>query len=169
MSTAPEVGWHELLRRLPWQGDLPIEQFATMPHDGGVYMLHATDGGARAGIPRARASDADGVLLIGESEDLASRGRTLAAAMRWTGGTKTAPSHRPGLEYSSGWGYEFGRIFPLENIRLRYVSTEAHELLEAGLLERYRWEFLDRPPLNSSNGNWQNRKRTAAGWLKLDF
>lgn len=29
MNPAPEVGWHELLRRLPWQGELHIEQFAT--------------------------------------------------------------------------------------------------------------------------------------------
>lgn len=169
MSNGPEDAWHELLRRLPWQGELLLEQFATMPRGGGVYMVHATVEGARAKISRARAVDADGVLLIGESEDLASRGRTLAAAMRWTGGTKTAPSHRPGLEYSSGWGYDFGRTFPLEGLRLRYVSTDAHELLEAGLLERYRWEFLDRPPLNSSNGNWRNQERTETGWLKLDF
>ena len=82
MSTDPEVGWHDLLRRLPWQGDLALDQFATMPRGGGVYMLHATADGVPASIPRARATDADGVLLIGESEDLASRGRPLAVAMQ---------------------------------------------------------------------------------------
>lgn len=168
MSNEPNPDWYELLRNLPWQGELAVDGFATMPGAGGVYMLHATVGGRkRATIARARGADKDGVLLIGESEHLASRGRTLAAAMRWRSGTKTPPPHRPGLEYSFGWGYDFARRFPLEDVRLRYLERDDHELLEAGLLERYRWEFLDRPPLNSSNGNWRNHKRIK-GWLELD-
>lgn len=169
MSKGPELDWRAMLARLPWQGDLPIAQFATMPRDGGVYMLHATKAGVRATIARARGCDVDGVLLIGESENLSSRGRTLAAAMQWTGGTKTPPPHRPGLEYSSGWGYRFERSFPVEDVRLRFVVREDHHLIEAALLERYRWEYLDRPPLNSSMGNWRNEGRTDAGWLKLDL
>ncbi|MEZ4399130.1 MAG: hypothetical protein R3B06_03880 [Kofleriaceae bacterium] len=165
-SQAPDPGWHTLIGRLAWQGDLSIAQFETMPSAKGVYMLHATANGARASIGRALGTDADGVLLIGESTDLRTRGTTLAAAMQYADATKIEPSHRPGLEYSPGWGYDFARRFPIEHVLLRWYETDHHKLLEAALLERYRWEFLDRPPLNASIGNWRGHGREN-GWIKI--
>lgn len=154
------------MRKIPWA---PYQEIGvSMPETAGVYMLHIMADDQPELIRRAAGDDHLGVLLVGESEHLLSRGKTLGAAMRWQGGFKTPPSHRPGLEYSTGWGYDFARRFPLERLRLRWVATEDHKLLEAALLESYRWEFLDRPPLNASIGNWRDQPRIG-GWLVVDL
>lgn len=86
--------------------------------------------------------------------------------MQLTDGTRSV-SHRPGLEYSKGWGYDFGREFAYETLTVRYWITPHHVVLEAALLERYRWHYLDRPPLNSSNGKWRKLDRNKDGWIEL--
>lgn len=90
-------------------------------------------------------------------------------------------SHSAGVEYSTRWGYDFGTVFPSVQLRidvLKVSSTELAEAIELDLLERYRWDHKDRPPLNSSAGkyrkvyawlrNMKREPRSSDGWLNLD-
>jgi hypothetical protein len=155
----PTPTWAELSGSSRWTtpGALDLSEPAGDP---GVYVVKAP-----RPIVRARGEDKDGVLLIGEATNLARRIRQLSKAMGSRTQDGDAP-HRPGLEYSAGWGYDFNRKFKRGSLTVEYWFTarEDHELLEAALLERYRWTFLDRPPLNSSIGKWRAPSRKD-GWI----
>jgi hypothetical protein len=90
-------------------------------------------------------------------------------------------SHRAGIDYSAEWGYDFTTVFPPARLRidvLQVTSKELAEAIELELLERYRWAYKDRPPLNSAEGKYrkvhdwltgQNREpRDDEGWLNLN-
>lgn len=133
-----------------------------------MYVVQVIEGDAPRPITRAVGEDKHGVLVIGESKYLGTRIATMVKAMTLTNG-RGAPSHRAGLDYSkSYWGWNYARAFPMPTLAVRWWPTEHHKLLEAELLERYRWEFFDRPPLNASIGSAGAAKRDAEGWLRLD-
>lgn len=157
--------WSEWIQHREWSTPVPLEH-ARPPIDAGVYMVQATSRGRPRRIARAADVDHDGVLVIGESRHLARRIATMVKAMRLQDRSRSY-SHRAGLDYSRGHGWHYGRCFALPDLVIRWWATKHHKLLEAGLLEKYRWRFLDRPPLNASIGAAGKAKRDDEGWLVL--
>ena len=157
--------WSVWMHRREWSRAIPLGQ-AEPPIGAGVYMVQATRRGRPRPIARAADRDLDGVLVIGESQYIAHRIATMAKAMKLEDRSRSY-SHRAGLDYSRGHGWDYGRLFPLQALVVRWWPTKRHKLLEAGLLERYRWRFLDRPPLNASIGSAGEAKRDNDGWLVL--
>ena len=137
--------WKELMDRQEWCGPERLGM-ANPPGKGGTYVIQVYAGTTPRAVRRANGDDVLGVLLIGESINLARRINTMRSAMQLLD-DKRSFSHRPGLEYSKGWGYDFARAFEYTTLNVRYWMTRSHAVLEATLLERYRWEYLDRPPL----------------------
>jgi hypothetical protein len=141
-----------------------------------VRVWHA-DGSGPLPIKRAGGDDPHGILDIGESQH--GRGRLERFAKVALG--EKLLSHRAGVEYSTTWGYDFATVFPSAQLRidvLKVSSKELAEAIEMDLLERYRWDHKDRPPLNSSAGKYrkvfawlmsmQREPRDSDGWLNLD-
>ncbi|MBK9034629.1 MAG: hypothetical protein IPL61_25750 [Myxococcales bacterium] len=157
--------WSKLIQDQPWSKPVRLAE-AEPPKAPGVYVVQAKKRGRLRAIPRAAGVDPDGVLVIGETMHLARRIRSLLKAMSLEV-TQKSVSHRAGLDYSKGHGWDYGRSFPLTDLVVRWWPTNRHKVLEAGLLERYRWEFLDRPPLNASIGSAGKAQRDAHGWLVL--
>ncbi|MBZ0119464.1 MAG: hypothetical protein K8H88_20915 [Sandaracinaceae bacterium] len=162
--------------QLRWSKPLPISnELARHAGDGPiVYRVCAFDDTNKPrAIPRAAGSDATGTLDVGESGRGSRRLRTLSRVLHGKKG-----SHRAAWEYR--W-YHFSEVFPLAQLRLQFVQVKSKELAEAiecQLLEEYRTEYLDRPPLNGSGGKadaveaWLQGQglvepRDEKGWLKL--
>ena len=139
-----------------------------------VYRLRVLANGGRAfrRIRRATGVDDLGVLGIGES----GRGRSRLRDF-WKAAAGEARSHRAGRDFA--W-YEFGEVFGLDLLRVEFVrlgSKDLAEAVEAALIEEYRSDFKDRPPLNGSSGKvrkvvrWLEglgrRARDDDGWLDL--
>ncbi|MBZ0235612.1 MAG: hypothetical protein K8M05_25000 [Deltaproteobacteria bacterium] len=162
--------------RLRWSDPLPItNELARHVGDGPiVYRVCAFDDGNKPrAIPRAAGSDTTGTLDVGESGRGSRRLRTLSRVFNGKKG-----SHRAAWEYR--W-YDFSEVFPLAQLRVQFVRVKSKEhavAIECQLLEEYRTEYLDRPPLNASGGKadaveaWLRGQglvepRDDQGWLKL--
>ena len=108
-------------------------------------------------IDRAFGKDPDGVLDIGESQNLWGRLVTMRQAMRYG-----KASHSAGLKYHY-WGY--ADVWPLTHLRIQFVlvpSKDQAVAAEAVAIGNYLRGFKDLPPLNSTMGN---RAKTAK-WIE---
>lgn len=160
--------------QLKWRGPFAIDKDLKDQCSGAiVYRVRAFAQRGRARvIRRASGNDPSGTLDIGESGDGSDRLYTLMRVLTGNNG-----SHRAAWEYR--W-YDFHLQYPLAQLRVDVLEVGSKELAEAieyGLLEEYRTEFLDRPPLNSSGGKpgaverWLQsqgtRPRDRDGWLNV--
>lgn len=134
-----------------WSGPVPLKSSdvrARIRDQCGVYRIRAfTPSGEPEQIPRCNGVDAEGILHIGESQNLQTR---VLFFLQAAAGGKAA--HSAGCEFCESG---FGRRFPINCLRWDFVSTgskaEAVEL-ELRLQRRYRRIFLDKPPLDGSIG-----------------
>jgi len=119
-----------------------------VPKGPGVYRVRIFDGAGRpVPIQRLRGTDLEGVLHIGQSQDLKRRvGQFLHSAVR--GGK----NHHAGNEY---FYWQFATAFPVSNLRFDYVVTATpREAIdrERYFHEVYRRRHFDRPPLDGTSG-----------------
>jgi hypothetical protein len=113
----------------------------------GVYRIRAFKDGSPLPIPRTNGVDPLGILHIGKSNDLGRRIRLFCRAAEG----KQAP-HHAGREYAR-WCFQ--RMAPREQLRFDYVVTADQDQAlarEHELHEKYRRQFLDRPPLDGTSG-----------------
>ncbi|SRR6266851_5939366 len=134
-----------------WSEPIPLTSSdirSRMRDQCGVYRIRAfTLSGGPQQIPRCNGVDAEGILHIGESQNLQTRVLFFLQAA-----ASGRAAHSAGCEfYESG----FGKRFPLNFLRWDFASAgskaEAVEL-ELHLHRRYRRTFLDKPPLDGSIG-----------------
>jgi len=131
-------GWSEWLA-------LKVDGINRLPKKPGGYQIRAVDEKKRARtIRRCVGDDREGLLGIGESEDLRKRISNLLRCM----GEKGQGGHMAGWRYAY---LEMNRIFPLERIQFRYCVTkdkDAAYKLEGTLLHDYVNRHFELPPLN---------------------
>ncbi|MGE0397190.1 MAG: hypothetical protein AB7T06_10760 [Kofleriaceae bacterium] len=164
-----------LCDQLRWKGPFAVDAALHAQCSGAiVYRVRAFDPSGRARvIHRAGGDDISGTLDIGESGDGSDRMYTLMRVLNGNSG-----SHRAAWEYR--W-YDFHITFPVAELRLDIIEVGEKKLAEAiecALLEEYRTEFLDRPPLNGTSGKpaaverWLRSQgaepRDSDGWLRLE-
>lgn len=145
-------GYQQAPMHLPWTEPRPLSPLSGGPpmvnSEPGVYRIRAFNGQGQAMcIARAGGIDRDGILHIGESEDLGRRIRDFRRCVenRTTG-------HKAGVEF---WRYGFHDLFLPQNLRFDYVVTGTKERateLEYQLHQDYRKRHLDRPPLDGTSG-----------------
>ncbi len=114
----------------------------------GVYRIRAFHHrGKPIRVPRALGIDYEGVIDIGESDNLIKR-----LSYFWGRATGKSYSHSAADEYIS---WEMRRHWPLELLRFDFIHVDdktAAEKLELKMIDEYRARFYDRPPLNKSQG-----------------
>lgn len=139
---------------------LGIEQgfnFVNAPNKPGAYVI-ATD----RQLNRAVGADSDGILTIGESDDLHRR-VTGFASCALTYGTK---GHMAGWRFAF---FRFAKHFPFASLRIRWNVTptkeEAYDL-EGRMLLAYLSRHLELPPLNYQF-NWSPFEKD--GWDLFDI
>ncbi len=131
-------GWSD------WK-DLTTAAIDAVPASCGAYQVRAVNEKRRQRvIPRCFGEDPEGLLGIGESQNLRSRLNALLRCM----------SDREQAGHMAGWRYAFlemGKIFPLELVQFRYrvvASKDAAYELEGELLHAYVGRHFELPPLN---------------------
>ena len=127
---------------------LHAQALRVLPQGPGVYRVRIFHSEGRpVPIHRLRGTDPEGVLHIGQSQDLKRRvGQFLRSAAR---GNK---NHHAGNEFFY-WG--FATDYPVSMLRLDYIVTAtAREAIdrERYFHEAYRRRHFDRPPLDGTSG-----------------
>ena len=138
-----------------WQGPilLSAQPWPGVDSTPGVYRVRIfnTDG-KPSPIRRALGVDTDGILDIGESNNLRKRLREFWGCARG----KYYP-HSAGIEYRK---WKLDQHWPLEQLHFDFIHVREKadaEKLELRMIDNYRKQFYDRPPLNKSQGKrWKN-------------
>jgi len=103
-------------------------------------------------IPRALGTDPDGVLDIGEGQNLQRRLYEF-----WGRARGKAYAHSAAAEYAS---WELARHWPFDLLHFDFFHVpdkKRAEQAELEMLDEYRHRFYDRPPLNKSQGKrWKH-------------
>jgi excinuclease UvrABC nuclease subunit len=119
----------------------------------GVYRVRAfAENGRPLQIKRLAGGDPLGILHIGKSVTLRSR---IQAFRRSSEDGRNG--HKAGIEF---YEYQFDELIPLTTLRYDYVfaKTEQEALeLERNLHEEYRKQYLDRPPLDGTSGQFSSK------------
>lgn len=151
-----------------WQDIICIEDFTELCVWPGVYeiRLSASDG-QPLNIPRLLANDAEGILTIGESKNVAERVRSFYKA---SNGYHSAHSEAERMYLVKFWT-EFqksvyrGSKIQVRSLRLRN-KADAEERKER-LLKLYFKKFGELPPLNGALPNksvdWNSLRPEDAG------
>ena len=135
-----------------------IEQVQDIPSGFGAYVIATTN----RRIARAKGSDPDGVLHVGESTYLKDRIYKFRSCAR---------DPKVGT-HSAGWRYaHFGlnKQFPVETLRVRWVEARSKEeayQAEARFLMHYIKSYCELPPLNYKF-NWAFWEELLKQWKKL--
>lgn len=111
----------------------------TVPVDPGAYVI-----AANKPICRAVGTDPIGLLDVGESDGLRQRLKDFLRCMRRRGDE----GHMAGWRFAF---FRFERHFPVESLRVRWVTTvtkEAAYALEGRILLEYIKAHCELPPLN---------------------
>lgn len=138
------------MMRYRWEGPVLLtgDDWPGVRPKAGVYRIRIFDGAGRPiAIPRALGTDADGVLDIGEAQDLERRLCEFLGRARG----KSYP-HSAAAEYAS---WELSAHWPLERLHFDFFHVQdkkTAEQAELEALDEYRARFYDRPPLNKSQG-----------------
>lgn len=123
-----------------WTEWLPlVDNIPKAPSKPGAYMI-----AAKKTLNRAVGRDEQGILGIGESDNLKRR---LKDFLGCAGGTK-ASGHMAGFRYRR-FGYQ--SVFPLETLWVCWREVEdkdAAYALEGALLGEYLAQHFELPPLN---------------------
>lgn len=139
--------------KLRWSGSILLtgDEWPGVTSGAGIYRIRAFNlRGNAMPIPRARDSDPEGILTIGESADLSNRLSTFLGRARGN-----AYSHSAADVYYS---WNLSRLWKLDLLRFDFihvVDKAAAERLELQALDDYRERFFDSPPLNRSQGKRQ--------------
>lgn len=123
-----------------WTDWLPlVHSIPQAPATPGAYMI-----AARRALNRAVGRDVEGILGIGESDNLNRRLRDFLGCAR---GTKAA-GHMAGYRYNL---FGYSRVFPLESLWICWCGVgnkdEAYAL-EGKMLSEYLAQHYELPPLN---------------------
>lgn len=134
----------------PWTKWRQLEglDFTIVPETPGAYVI-----ATRSAIHRAIGIDPDGVLHIGESDNLRSRIRAFWNCASQLG----TQGHMAGWRYQT---YRMNKHFPLNDLRVKWCATRTKKLayaLEGGRLKKYFADHLELPPLNLKF-NWSEEK-----------
>lgn len=117
-----------------------------VPDNPGIYRIYSIDRNENPHpLPRVLGTDLDGVLYIGNSENLKERVRMLWRVLQ---PNLRATAHTFGMNYKS---LEVIRnAFPLETLAIEYEVNENPKQYEKEQIEIYRQKFGEVPPLNGS-------------------
>lgn len=122
----------------------PEDFHINIPQEGGVYWIYSLDDNdVPVPINRILGIDQSGVLYIGESENLKERLRML---WRVLNPEYLATAHTFGVNYNAM--PEIQARFPLHTIAIQYEVTAHHDAYETQLIEEYRQQFGEVPPMN---------------------
>lgn len=97
---------------------------------------------------RLNGTDDEGILHIGKAGDLLQRLKSFRKGVI----EKKFPAHFASSEFVK---WQFNRLAKAEDLRFDFIVTPSEEEAterETELHRRYRWKFLDRPPLDSTSG-----------------
>ena len=133
--------------------------FRALPLTTGVYEILHLRAGTNDRIVRAGGTDCEGILYVGRakgSNTLRSRIRLFWAAANecsdWPANRK--PTYNDVKKAHSGGNTYvlcgFRRLYPLNELWVRWAEDDEPSASEVALIQNYAWEFLDRPPLNST-------------------
>lgn len=117
-----------------------------LPTSPGAYVISASEP-----IKRIQDSDPNGILSIGETDNLQKR-----LKMFWR--CANGEQHRG---HTAGWRYrelDMQKLFPLKTLRFRWKEVptkEAAYQLEGELLRAYAKQHFELPPLNYKY-NWSD-------------
>ena len=117
------------------------ETFGEIPKEPGVYLIRCRDHPTN----RLLGSDQEGILDIGESNNLRKRTRFFFACASG----KKKRGHSAGCRF---FGRGLDRDFPLDQLEIKWKVTKskaAARKLEGDLLSNYEKKFGELPPLNS--------------------
>jgi len=143
------------MMRYRWRGPILLtgDEWPGVRSEAGVYRIRIFDPAGRPiAIPRALGTDPDGVLDIGEGQDLQRRLYEFWGRARG----KSYP-HSAAAEYAT---WDLKQHWPLDRLHFDFFHApdkKAAEQAELKMLDQYRARFYDRPPLNKSQGKrWKH-------------
>jgi excinuclease UvrABC nuclease subunit len=118
--------------------------FENIPEHPGVYKIYSLDvEGNPLPLQRVLGADVDGVLYIGKTSNLKNRLRMLWRALN---PDYLATGHTFGVNYKQ---LEIIRhAFPLQTLAVDYEVTTHYGERETELIEQYRQQFGEVPPMN---------------------
>jgi hypothetical protein len=116
-----------------------------IPEGGGVYNIHCIKDKKPIKINRVLGIDNQGILYIGQSENLRARIRML---WRVLNPKLKATAHTFGSKYNEN--KKLKKAFPLKSLYVSYQITKEPKTLETNLLDKYFAKFGEVPPFNSS-------------------
>jgi hypothetical protein len=131
------------------------EELRDIPKKPGVYEFRCVGkNGKPVSIPRLVRKDKEGIVYIGQSNDLHKRITGFWVTIQEEDFTR----------HAAGWTYvsmNFYPIFPPDRLRFRYKVAKNPSAVERGLLLPYLRKFMALPPLNFSRGhyphNWKKQ------------
>jgi len=122
----------------------PEDFHIDIPEQGGVYWIYSLDNNdVPYPINRILGIDTNGVLYIGESENLRDRLRML---WRVLNPEYLATAHTFGVNYNALPSLQLR--FPLNTLAVEYEVNAHHKIYETKLIETYRQTFGEVPPMN---------------------
>lgn len=122
--------------------ELGENDFEEVPKEAGVYMIRCVDSeGKPIKIPRAGGIDEEGILYIGKTINLRERTKSF-----WDVALKGTRKKHSGA--STYYYFDFNRVFPKDQLEVRWIITHQPERIEKLLLNSYMKKYLDTPPLN---------------------
>jgi hypothetical protein len=146
---------HPVLQPEAWLWQPLVEDVLKhVPDAAGAYVVRViASNGKPQLIRRCVGGDSNGILDVGESEDLRSRLRTLLRCM-------SDPKQRG---HTAGWRYAYlgmNALFPLTRLQFAFKQTNSKVdayALEGSILEAYVNRHFELPPLNYKF-NWSGWK-----------
>jgi hypothetical protein len=122
----------------------PEKFWQDIPAEPGIYKICVlNDNGTAVPLNRLIGTDPRGILYIGEGQNLRERLRMLWRVI--TPGYN-ATAHTCGINYKEVAAIQ--RIFPLSMLAVDYQVASNHRILEKQMIEDYRQQFGEVPPLN---------------------
>ena len=116
-----------------------------IPEGGGVYKILCIQDKMPIKINRVLGIDNQGILYIGQSENLRARIRML---WRVLNPKLKATAHTFGSKYNEN--KKLKKAFLLKSLYVSYQITKEPKTLETDLLDKYFAKFGEVPPFNSS-------------------
>jgi hypothetical protein len=116
-----------------------------IPEGGGVYKIHCIQDKMPIKINRVLGIDNQGILYIGQSDNLRARIRML---WRVLNPKLKATAHTFGKKHNEN--KKLQKAFPLKSLYVSYQITKEPKALETILLDKYFIKFGEVPPFNSS-------------------